>query len=77
MSNPKENIERAGIYLGWHMTKDISVKDISDETGLSVDQILNSKDIIKLLKANKELKIKKRELLKQVREIDKKIRELK
>lgn len=75
MSTPKENLKLAVWYLHWNV-ETISVQEIAAETGLAITQIINSPDIIKLLKENDKLKSERRKLFKQMRLIDKKIREL-
>jgi len=77
MNSPKENIEEALKYLNWSSDYETSVQEISDETGLSVVQILNSNDILNLLKENDKLKDKKRGFIKEIRKIDRQIKGLK
>ena len=75
MSTPKENIQKAVKYLHWNV-ESVTAREIAEETGLTITQILNSTDIIKLLKENDRLKSERRKIFKKIREIDKQIVEL-
>lgn len=75
MNTPKENLELAIKYLHWNI-ENVSVQEIAKETGLTITQIINSPDILRLLKENDRLKGERRKLFKQMREIDKKIARL-
>ena len=75
MSTPKENIQKAIKYLYWNV-ESVTAREIAKETGLTIAQIINSPDILKLLKENDILKGERRKLFKKLREIDKKIKEL-